>query len=155
MFFYTITAVPIAFDILFPNCFKLKGFSFAEIVIPFMTILDIMYISAILEFQQRKNRALKNELSQFYFCYRRFAPKNALPLFKDKGIGDLKVGLSTEGRMTLMSIGIEVISPDNTKINLREQFETLSFYFATIIEKIHKHNGTVLTIYNYGISSLF
>lgn len=155
MFFYTITAVPIALDILFPNSLKIRGFSLPEVLIPFMTILDIMYISAILEFQQRKNRTLKNELSQFYFCYRRFVPRNALPLFKDKGIGDLKVGLSTEGKTTLMSIGIDVISPDNTKINLREEFETLSFYFATIIEKIHKHNGTVLTIYNYGISALF
>lgn len=155
MFFYTITATPFALDILFPGLVDINDFSASEIFIPIMTIFDIVYISAIMEIQQRKNRTLKNELSRFYFGYRRFLPRNALRLFENKNISDMKIGLSTESKKTIMFVGIAVVSPDNTKINLREEFETLAFYSSTIIEKIHLFNGTIITITNQGISALF
>ncbi|MBR5096530.1 MAG: hypothetical protein IK094_05425 [Treponema sp.] len=155
MFFYTITAAPLAVDILFPNLINIKDFSAGEVFIPIMTLFDIIYISAVLEIQQRRNRTLKNELSRFYFGYRRFLPRNALRLFENKNISDMKIGLSTENKMTIMFVGIAIVSPDNTKINLREEFETLAFYCSTIIDKIHLFNGTVITITNQGISALF
>jgi len=155
MFFYIITAVPIAIDILFPGLTENRDLCISEVFIPIMTIFDITYIAAILEFQQKKNRSIKNELSQFYFGYRRFLPKNVMHLFNNIGFSDLKIGVSQENKMTIMFVGIIVISPDNTKINLREEFETLAFYSSTIIEKIHQLGGTVITISNQGISALF
>ncbi|MBO7123571.1 MAG: hypothetical protein J6V90_09870 [Treponema sp.] len=155
MFFYTITSTPFIVDVLYPELVNIKDFSAAEIFIPIMTLFDIAYISAVMEIQQRKNRSLKNELSKFYFGYRRFLPRNALRLFENKNISDMKIGLSTESKKTIMFVGIAIVSPDNTKINLREEFETLAFYCSTIIEKIHLFNGTVITITNQGISALF
>lgn len=155
MFFYTIVAVPIALDILYPTLMGNSDFNLTDIIIPICAAINITYIAAILEVQQKKNRKIKNDLSKFYFGYRRFLPKNALRLFDNKNLSDLKIGLSKESKMTIMFIGVAVVSPDNTKINLREEFETLAFYSSTIIEKIHLFNGTVITITNQGISALF
>ena len=155
MFFYTIVAVPIALDILFPTLMGNSDFDFSDIVIPIGAVINIVYIAAILEVQQKKNRRIKNTLSQFYFAYRRFMPKNALHFFENKNITDLKIGLHKEKKLTIMFVGIVVMSPDNTKINLREEFETLAFYSSTIIDKIHHFGGTVITITNQGISALF
>ncbi len=155
MHLYSIVAIPFALDFLFPNLVYEKNFCLSEIFIPIMAIFDISYFAAILEIQQKKNKSIKNELAQLYFGYRRFLPKNALRLFKSSTIGDLKIGLSKENKMTIMFVGIVVMSPDNTKINLREEFETLAFYASTIIEKIHQMGGTVITITNQGISAIF
>ena len=155
MFFYIIVAIPIAIDILFPKVMSNSDFDPSDIFIPIAAIINITFIAAILEVQQKKNRKIKDTLSQFYFGYRRFMPKNALHFFDNINLGDIKIGLRKERKMTIMFVGIVVMSPDNTKINLREEFETLAFYSSTIIERIHQFGGTVITITNQGISALF
>ena len=155
MILYTIVAVSLAGDILFPMLVEDKTYLMSELFVPLMAFFDIAYFAAVLEIHQKQDKKIKNELAQFYFGYRRFLPRNALRYFDNKNITDLKIGLNKENKVTIMFIGIVVISPDNTKINLREEFETLAFYSATIIDKIHQLGGTVITITNQGISILF
>ncbi len=155
MFFYSLVAVPIVFDCALPDFFVGNAFSYSEIFTVVMIIFDIAYMAAILEVQLKNNMTMKNELSKFYFAYRRFVPKKITNLFLQGNLGNLRVGLSSEKKMTMFYVGIFVISPDGTKINLREQFETMAFYSATIIEKIHAHGGSVVSISSQGISSLF
>ena len=155
MVLYTIVAVSLAGDILFPMLVQDKTYYMSELFVPLMAFFDIAYFAAILEIHQRKDKKIKNELAQFYFGYKRFLPKNALRFFDNKNISDLKIGLHKENKVTIMFVGIIVISPDNTKINLREEFETMAFYSSIIIEKIHRLGGTVITITNQGISALF
>ena len=45
--------------------------------------------------------------------------------------------------------------PDSTPISLRDNFESMGFYTATIIDQINKNNGSVISISNKGIMALF
>ena len=155
MFFYSIVAVPIALDILYPYLMGNSDYALTDIIIPFGCAVNIIYIALILEIQQKKNKKIKNSLSELFFSYRKFIPRKALRFFDQKNLKDLKIGLHKERRTTIMFVGIAVMSPDNTKINLREEFETLAFYTSTIIEKIHQFGGSVITITNQGLSALF
>jgi len=54
-----------------------------------------------------------------------------------------------------MFVGFAVISPDNTQISLRDNFESRGFYSATIVDQIIQNNGAVISITNQGISAIF
>ena len=153
--FYLIIAIPLTID--YYTSFFLERFNIylSEWSTMVMVIFDIIYIAILSETMEKKTILLKNESSKYHFSIRRFIPRNLQNLIEKNIFKNMELGVSTEENMIVMFIGYEVISPDNTKISLRDQFESMGFYSATIIDHIIKNNGSVISIESQGIFAVF
>ena len=155
LFIFMLIAIPILIDYavsVFTPGTNVLAFEFASSA---LMLIDTVFIAAALEILQKKSINLKNDSSKYHLSVRRFIPRN-LPKVSDEDIfKKLEVGSSLEGKMTIMAVGFKVISPDSTPISLRDNFESMGFYTATIIDQINKNNGSVISISNKGIMALF
>ena len=153
--FYIMVAIPITIDYFFTTPWSDSHFYFSEIFTVIMLILDITYMAAFLEILQKKASRLKEESSKYHFAARRFIPHNLQKLTTNKVFTTYELGNNIEEPMIIMFVGFNVISPDNTQISLRDNFEARGFYSAAIIDQIDQNNGSVISITNQGISALF
>lgn len=155
LFIFMLVAIPILIDYsvsVFTPGTNVLAFEFAASA---LMLIDTVFIAASLELLQKKSINLKNDSSKYHLSVRRFIPRN-LPKVSDEDIfKKLEVGSSLEGKMTIMAVGFKVISPDSTPISLRDNFESMGFYTATIIDQINKNNGSVISISNKVITALF
>lgn len=153
--FYMMIAFPIITDYYTVNPWSDSHLYISEISTVLMIIFDIVYIAAIMEVLQKKSLRLKSESSKYHFSVRRFVPHNLSRLVERSAFNSLEHGTNIEDTFTIMFIGFQVISPDNTQINLRDNFEARGFYSATIIDMLEQNNGAVISISSQGISALF
>ncbi|MBQ3836354.1 MAG: hypothetical protein II814_04420 [Treponema sp.] len=153
--FYIMVAIPITIDYFFSTPWTDSHFYLSEIATVIMLIFDITYMAAYLEILQKKSMRLKEESSRYHFAARRFIPHNLQKLTTNKVFASYELGNNVEEPMTIMFVGFNVISPDNTQISLRDNFEARGFYSAAIIDQIDQNNGSVISITNQGISALF
>lgn len=153
--FYIVVAIPITIDYFFSTPWTDSHFYLSEIATVIMLIFDITYMAAYLEILQKKSMRLKEESSRYHFAARRFIPHNLQKLTTNKVFASYELGNNVEEPMTIMFVGFNVISPDNTQISLRDNFEARAFYSAAIIDQIDQNNGSVISITNQGISALF
>ncbi len=154
-FFYMIVAFPIIIDHFMINPWSDSHLYVSEIFTIVMVILDIVYMAAILELLQKKSINVKTEFSKYHFAIRRFIPRNLTYLMDTSILKTLELGDSTEDSVIALFVGFAVISPDNTQISLRDNFESRGFYSATIVDTIIENNGAVVSITNQGISAIF
>lgn len=153
--FYLIISFPIIIDHFSSELWTSRRLYLSEIAMLVMIFIDIIYIAAYLEILQKKAISLKNESSKYHLSARRFIPRN-LEKIADKNIfSSLELGSKMEGNMVVMTIGFTIISPDSTQINLRDNFESMGFYSATIIDQINKRNGSAITVSSQGIVAVF
>ena len=153
--FYIIVATAIVIDHFWGRPLTSRLLYISEFATIFMICCDVLCLGAVLELLQKKAILLKNESSKYHISVRRFIPRNLNRITKDKKFSRLELGSSIEDSMTIMAVGFEVISPDNTQINLRDNFESMGFYSATIIDLINKRDGTVVSITSQGITAVF
>lgn len=154
-FFYMIIAIPITIDHIMISPWTDSHVYFSEIFTIIMVIFDIVYMAAILEILQKKSINVKATFSKYHFAIRRFIPRNLPSLMDTPILKTLDLGDSTEDSVILMFVGFAVISPDNTQISLRDNFESRGFYSATIVDQIIQNDGAVISITNQGISAIF
>lgn len=118
-------------------------------------VIDIIYVGLLFEFMLKKSIGQKNSLSNFYIAYRKFIPQKALTILGQPSLTKISVGSNVEAEVTISLFSLKVVSPDNTHINLRERFETLSFYSSKVIEEVQKCDGTVISITSTGVAAIF
>ena len=154
-FFYLVIAIPVILDHFLGLFWTSWLLYLSEISLMVMICGDVINIAAILEIMQKKAILLKNEASKYHLSIRRFVPRVLTKLSEANVFGNLEIGSKIEEPMTIMKVGFKVISPDNTQINLRDTFESMGFYSATIIDQINKNDGSTISVSTQGISALF
>lgn len=154
-FFYTLIAFPFIFDHFWAEPITPLLMYSSEFAVLALIFIDIVYIAANQELTQKKLVSLKNEFSKYHIAARKFIPRNFTLARNSLELKSLGLGSKIENKTTIVSIGFAIISPDNTPISLRDNFESTGFYSATIIDQINKHSGSVVAINNDEILSVF
>ena len=155
LLFFELLSIPMFIDYFTPTLWTNAHLHIFEMSLITMITIDIIYLAAALEILQKKSIALKNDSSKYHLSVRRFIPRYLSKVSDENIFKNLEVGSNIEDKMTIMAIGLKIISPDNSSLSLRDTFESMGFYTAAIIDQINKNNGAVISISNKGIFALF